>query len=270
MDYRPRKRDMNRDTMRELVLCSMAEAPEGDKRMWRKARLGICSLVLLSSVIVAGGGAHAQTPCMQSPEDVRSGSSGGRCDAATCGIDCFSCDKIIAAAAGCGAKPPECPTEVPVETCVKVIPVEPVDLTIGTIGRTSQGANCPQGNLADKPWALKAMNGSVWATVVCQGGVVQSLKSVTFTDQDATASGSLCNWSYQGKSVLVSWAEGGTPRLLIGGMGNVIVSDLKGTSSGGNFSLTGNARAPLSDGSGYHGNAPVRMSFSVAGRCECK
>jgi hypothetical protein len=152
--------------------------------------------------------------------------------------------------------------------CVKVIPVEPVNLTIGTIGKTSHGPNCPQGN--DKPWALKAMNGSALATVVCQGGVVQSLKSVTFTDQDATASGSLCGWSYQGKSVLFSWAEGGTPRLVIGGMGKVIVSDLKGTSSGGNFSLTGSARAPLSDGTGYHGDAPVQMSFSVAGRCECK
>jgi hypothetical protein len=243
---------------------------KGDTAMGRFACVVISFLVAIASLVAASGAAHAQTPCLQSPEGSSLGSSSTRCDTKVCGIDCFACDKLLAAAAGCGAKPPECPTVIPVEMCVKVIPVEPVNLTIGTIGRTSQGANCPQGNLADKPRALKAMNGSVWATVVCQGGVVQSLKSVTFTDQDATASGSLCNWSYQGKSVLVSWAEGGTPRLVIGGMGKVIVSDLKGTSSGGNFSLTGSARAPLSDGSGYHGNAPVRMSFSVAGRCECK
>jgi len=259
---------MDQDKIEKEPSPLIGKALRGDPAMDRFACVVIFFLVAIASLVAASGAAHAQTPCLQSPEGSSLGSGSTRCDTKVCGIDCFACDKILAAAAGCGAQPPECPTAIPVETCVKVIPVEPVNLTIGTIGKTSHGTNCPQGN--DKPWALKAMNGSALATVVCQGGVVQSLKSVTFTDQDATASGSLCNWSYQGKSVLVSWAEGGTPRLVIGGMGKVIVSYLKGTSSGGNFSLTGSARAPLSDGTGYHGDAPVQMSFSVAGRCECK
>jgi hypothetical protein len=226
----------------------------------------ICQVLLAFASIlhlaVDASPSYAADPCVQSPEAYNQGNA-PRCAANLCGLDCFQCPQILAAAANCGTPPAECPKEDPDTSCTKIKPVE-ATLNIGTVNSD----NCPSGGKTS--WALQSTGGTAYLTVLCDKGSVQTIRNVVFMDSRAKATGSQCGWNYH-PSVSVTWSEGKQPTLSIEGFNRpVVVSDFKAASVGPSITFAGAAQAPLTGAPGYHSSAPISMTISGAGKCDCE
>ena len=217
--------------------------------------VGLGSIV---SLWVGVSFSHAQNPCLQSPEAFNQGSA-ARCASSLCGLDCFQCPQILAAASACGTSPQECPKTNPDTSCTKIKPIA-ATLTVGS------KSGCPSGN----SWALKTLQGTAYLTVQCDKGSVQTIRNVVFMNSHATATGQQCRWSYKNLSGLATWSEGKPATLSIDGFNrDVIVTDIKAAVLGSSVTFAGTAQAPLSEPTGYHSASPVSLSINAASSCDC-
>lgn len=227
--------------------------------------------LIFGAVLMADGAkdAYAQSPYVQSPEGFSQNqvTTCPRCNPSLCDPSCFDCAQLTAAASAC--IPPPVPPTVPpttVPSCTTSVTIKGVTLSIGS----ERPNNCKAGGME---WGMRKATGSAQATVTCSGGQVSAIQSVNFAATGAEATGSSCNWSYRSLTAAVNWSLGTAPSLSVMGWpaGTMLVPRLSAKIDGTNFTLKGQARAPLFGGKGHHHvPASVDMSFSAAVPCVCR
>ena len=224
------------------------------------------SLMLGAILFTQGPNAvYAQVPCPQSPEEFsqKKGANCSRCAPSLCDLSCFDCAQLAAAASACVVMPAP-PTTVP--SCTTSVTIKGVTLSIGS----ERPNNCIPGGME---WGMRKATGSAQATVTCSSGQVTAIQSINFSATGAEATGSRCHWSYKSLTAAVNWSRGTAPSLSVMGWpaGTMLVPTLSATVDGTNFTLEGQAQAPLSGGQGHHHrSASVNMSFSAAVACACR